>query len=103
MTPLNVMLLAFVIAAIGGLAALLHSGQPITVRQFAATTAYSGMMGFAVAALMVTQYGKEPWGLFGLVAILGMSGVKAIDLVLFAWRRLGITITAAGQKDDDKP
>lgn len=103
MTPLYVLGMAFIISACGGVAALLHSGQPMTVRQFAATTAYSGMMGFAVAALMVTQYGKEPWGLFGLVAILGMSGVKAIDLLLFAWSRLGIKITAEGPKDDDKP
>lgn len=101
-TPIQVLLSMFGISAFGGLAALLHSGQPISSRTFVATASYSGMIGFSVGALMLDQYVKNPVPLFGLAALLGLSGVKAIDILLFAWKKLGITITASGQKDGDQ-
>lgn len=100
LTPLQVLASAFAIAALGGVASLLNSSTLITTRTFVATAIYSGMMGFAFGALQMKTYVTDPFTLFGVAALLGLSGVKAVDLLVFAWRKLGITITAAGQKED---
>jgi hypothetical protein len=82
--PLRVMLSAFALAAVGGLAGLLHSTKKLTKKAVVAAVLYSGMTGITIALIWYNKYREEGniYFLLGVSAAGGLGGVSIFDL----WR-----------------
>ena len=82
--PLRVVLCAFALAAVGGLAALLRSPRKPTRKAVLAATLYSGMTGITVALIWYNKYREEGniYFLLGVSAACGLGGISIVDV----WR-----------------
>lgn len=96
MTPLQVFASAFCVSSFAGLAALLRSDQPLTLRSFASATMYSGSMGLIIAFLWYKNYGEagDPYFLLGVSGLAGIGGVTVVDLVSIAIKKGGLIVKA---------
>lgn len=83
----------FVVASLGGLAALLRSGQDITRRQVCSALLNSGMLGLIIAMSLWSRYGgKDPYLLLAVSVLAGFGGATTIDLLLqYTRKKLGLT------------
>ena len=82
----------FVVASLGGLAALLRSGQQLTPRQIFSALLNSGLLGIIIAMSLWKRYGAEdPFLLFGVSILAGFGGATTIDLITqYVRRKLGL-------------
>ena len=106
MSPLQILLSSFAISAAGGLIAFLRSNQQVTIRAAFAATGYAGLMGLIIGLLWMKRYGMsgDPFFLIGAAGAAGLSGVSVIDLVVIVWKKSGITLQLAKNKDkEEKP
>lgn len=103
MTPLQVLASSFAISSVGGLAALLRSNQPLTVRAVVACILYCGMLGFIIGALWMKEYGLagDPYFILAVSGLAGIGGVSVVDLVIIAAKRSGIKLVLSRRKDDE--
>ncbi len=78
----------FFVASIGGLAALLRSGQELTKRQIASALLNSGILGLIIALFMYRRYGGEdPHLLFAVSTLAGFGGATAVDMAVQYFRK----------------
>lgn len=104
--PLKIMGAIFVVCSLGGLASLLRSDKPITVRLVMSALLNSGLIGLVIALVWWNSYkDTNLYFLTGVSLLAGMGGATAIDfLYQFAAKRFmgktGIKIVI--QQDDDK-
>lgn len=102
--PLRVMLSAFALAAVGGLAALLRSPKKLTRKGVAAAILYSGMTGITIALIWYNKYREEGniYFLLGVSAAGGLGGVSIFNL----WRQVqengGFSLSIGSRKGDKK-
>ena len=82
----------FLVASIGGLAALLRGGQEISWRQVWSALLNSGLVGLVIGSVMWSRFGgADPFLIFGVAALAGLGGATTLDLMLqFARRKLGL-------------
>lgn len=73
----------FCFASIGGLAALLRSGQRITWKQTISALLNSGMMGLIVATILWKRFaGEDLYLLVGVSVMAGFGGSTIIDFAM---------------------
>lgn len=83
----------FLVASLGGLAALLRSGQDITRRQVASALLNSGLVGVIIALTLWSRYGaNDPFLLFGVSILAGFGGATTIDLLVqYVCKKFGLS------------
>lgn len=104
--PLWVFLWCFSVAAVAGLAQLLHSGQPLTVRSVLSATLHSGMSGMIVGLLWFNFFTTENIyflvGLSGLAGIAGSSAIEFLCQLVAGNIGLSIKIDKGNEHEGDK-
>ena len=74
---------AFLVASMGGIAAVLRSGHPLTTRLVLATILNSGLVGLTIGLLLWNRYGgQDPYFIFGVSALAGLGGASTIEAML---------------------
>jgi hypothetical protein len=104
--PLHVFIAAFVIAGLGGLAALLRSARELSWRNALSALLSSGLMGLTIALLWYNYFeGKQNiYFLLGLCGLAGLGGVTVIDFILKIAKKGGLSIVIQpGDGDPDGP
>jgi hypothetical protein len=104
--PLHVLSSAFAISSIGGLAALLRSKQPLSLRTTVAAILYSGIVGLLIALLWFNYFKSSDENLYFLLGISGLAGIggtTVIDLAVQILRNGGVNIVIKPNDDEDKP
>lgn len=82
----------FIIASIGGIGALLRSGQEVTARLVLSALINSGLVGLVIALYMWHHYGGEsPFLILCVSTLAGLGGASTIDLIFqFVRKKLGL-------------
>jgi len=85
--PVWVATIAFVIAALGGIAACLRTKEQITCKRLVAAFLYSGLIGLCVCFIWYNYFDGQDNIMFllGLSGIAGICGAGALDLLLLLW------------------
>ena len=81
-TPFGVFTASGGIASLAGLAALLRSGKPLTVRSVISAVLNSGIMGFAIAGLWYSYFQGNTYFLIGMCALGGLGGTTFVDFAV---------------------
>jgi hypothetical protein len=91
----------FIVASLGGLAALLRSGQELTPRQIFSALLNSGMVGVIIATMLWSRYGAgDPFLLFSVSILAGFGGATTIDLLFqYTRKKLGIIPPKTDEND----
>lgn len=86
---------AFAISSLGGLAAMLRSNKPLTIRAVLSALLYSGMMGLIIALLWYNYFDGSGniYFLLGVSGLAGVGGMTVLDFVLQAIKHGGVNIT----------
>jgi hypothetical protein len=94
----------FVVASLGGIAALLRSGQDITGRLVLSAFLNSGLVGLIVGLLMWSSYsGKDPYLIFGVSALAGLGGAATLEVLFqLAKKKLGLGPGETQKPDNEK-
>lgn len=102
LTPFQVLASALAISSFAGLAALLRSKQPLTLRAVLSALCYSGAMGTIIAMLWMRRYGLagDPYFLLGVAGLAGIGGVTVVDLAIIAAKRSGIKLVFSRERED---
>lgn len=95
----------FIVASLGGLAALLRSGQDITRRQVASALLNSGLVGVIIALILWGRYGAEdPFLLFGVSILAGFGGATTIDLLVqYVCKKFGLSSPNSHENKTHEP
>lgn len=90
-TPLQVFIAAYVASALSGLAGLLWSAKPLTVRSACASVLYYGAAGTGLGMLGYEYLGgkEKPWRVIGCAMLVGIGVVDLATLQRLATRLLG--------------
>lgn len=106
--PIRMFFAAFGIASFGGLAALLRSQKPITIRSLVAAVMYSGLAGLIIMLLWYNYFlgNGNLYFLLGVSGLAGVGGTTVVDFLLQAFKSGGLNLTFGNpaRKDvqDDK-
>lgn len=94
----------FLVASLGGLAALLRSDKPIGPRHVWSALLNSGIAGLIIAFLMWRKFGQDDlFFLIGVSILAGFGGASAVDAIVQWFRRwiMSMPVPAPpGRKDD---
>ena len=92
---IKVLAAALAISSVGGLAALLRSNKPITVRAVLSALLYSGLVGLIIALLWYNFFeGKgNIFFLLGVSGLAGIGGTTVLDLIIQLLKNGGIDIS----------
>ncbi len=95
----------FFVASVGGLAALLRSGQELNKRLVLSALLNSGIVGIIVATGLWRRYGAEDPALLFCVSVLaGFGGATSIDLIFqVAKKWIDRWFRLSGDQDNKKP
>lgn len=100
--PLHIFAAAFIIAGLGGVAALLRSARKLNGRAAAGAVLSSGLLGLTIALLWYNHFEgtQNIYFLLGLCGLTGLGGVTAVDILLKMAKKGGlhIVITAGDGK-----
>ena len=104
--PVWVALIAFAIAAAGGVAACLRTKAPATCRRLFAAFLYSGLIGLCVCFVWYNYFDGQDNIMFllGLSGLAGVCGAGALDLLTLLWHgKIVISIrTDTGNQSSDE-
>lgn len=88
MEPMKVFASIFLLAAVGGVAALLRSKTRITARLVISACLNSGLIGLVIALIWYSQYkDTNLWFLIGISVLAGLGGNTTIGFVMLYVRR----------------
>jgi len=99
----------FLFASLGGLAALLRSGQSITWVQIVSAILNSGIMGFIVALVLWSRFaGQDIYLLIGISAMAGFGGTTVVDFSIKVLKKkasvlLGVDVEEEQEKETTPP
>ena len=79
---------SFLTAALGGLAALLRSNEPVNRAAVSKATLNSGLLGLGLSLGWYQTYSENPFFLVGICLLTGLGGSPSLDLILEVVRRL---------------
>jgi hypothetical protein len=96
---------AFAISSIGGLASLLRSQKPMTLRSVLSSLLYSGVMGLIIALLWynILADAANIYFLLGVSGLAGIGGTTVVDFIIQLIKRGGIDISIRPRSDDAAP
>lgn len=105
--PVGVFLSSFFVSAFAGLAALLRSVSPLTVKTVSSALLNSGLLGLAISLLWYVKYKDNLYFLIGCCAVAGLGGMTTVDFFLKAMQGGGFKISLSQNgvmqmKEDDK-
>ena len=101
--PLQMLAAAFSLASVAGLAVLLRSQKPLSVRLVLAAVLYNGMSGLLIALIWWNQYSNTNiYFLLGVSGLAGMGVVNLTDFVLQLVAGGGLKINMTGDKGTPK-
>jgi uncharacterized membrane protein len=82
----------YLIASIGGIAALLRSKEPLSARYVFSALLNSGIAGLIVGMVMWHVYeGKQPYLIFAISAAAGLGGATTLDVLFhLVMKKLGL-------------
>ncbi len=91
--PIGILISAFALSSVGGLAALLRSNKKLTMRVVVSAVLYSGIMGLVMALISYRYFGiANPYFLLGVCGLAGIGGTTVIDFMLQLLKSGGISI-----------
>ena len=104
LSPLQVLVACFSLSSLGGLAALLRSGKPITTRTIVSAVLYSGLTGLIIGLIWYNYFsGRDNiYFLVGVSGLAGLGGTTLLDFTLQVLSKGGVNITIAPKADDTK-
>jgi len=80
--PLKIFICIFGISTLSGLASLLRSDKPLTVRSVFSAMLNAGLFGMSIAMIWELMYGiKHVWFITGVSLIAGLGGTTLMDVV----------------------
>ena len=88
LNPLWLFILAFMIAALAGVATVIRTVERITVRVVTTAILNSGALGLSIALILFTWCKDNTWFLLGLCLLAGLGGMTALGFVLMMVRVL---------------
>jgi hypothetical protein len=105
LTPLQLFVCCFALAAAGGVAALLRSGRSITWRSLLSAVLYSGLTGLVLGLVWYNYFDgqKNLFFLLGICGLAGLGGTTLMDLVVQVLSGGGITISLAAKERSSRP
>lgn len=83
---------AFSVSAVGGLAALLRSGRPISRKSVATYTLNAGVVGLGISLVWYHRFRDELELLVGLCVVAGLAGMRSVDALLEVGRRFATAL-----------
>ena len=92
-SPISVFASAFTLASFAGLAALLRSGNQITLKTVISACLNSGILSIGIAMLWYTQFSDNVYFLVGICTLAGLGGMTAVDFILTALKKGGFNIS----------
>lgn len=90
--PFCVLLSAFSVSSLAGLAAILRSGRRLSPRTIVSAVLNSGMLGLAIACTWYHYWPAHLWFILGVSILAGLGGLSLIDFVVQAIRHGGVNI-----------
>lgn len=92
--PMALFVTVFVLSSLAGLAELLRSTKPLTVRSVSATLLYEGLMGLAFTLSWWNwfQSSGNVWVLVGCSILAGLSSLNAVDVLRLLVQKLRIVL-----------
>jgi hypothetical protein len=78
----NLAMSAFAVASFAGLADLLRSGKPVSIRSFISATLNSGLLGLIMFLLWYQNFQGNVEVLIGMCGLAGIGGVTMIDFIV---------------------
>jgi hypothetical protein len=85
------------LAALAGLATLLRSRAPLTVRSILAATLATGLMGWCITVLWLWRFPQDIWPATAMSVLIGMANVRAREVLRFILRGVGESIDGKKQ------
>src|ERR1700749_710653 len=92
-SPIYVLISAFFLSSLAGLAAMLRQNQKISILSVVSAMLNAGILGLCIAGLYVTQFSDNIYALISLCCLAGLGGSTAIDFVLTAVKKGGLSIS----------
>ena len=99
------------LAAVSGLAWLIRSDKPLTLRLIFATALSSGSFGWVIVHLFTDFYPDRPNLVIGVCGLAGIGGTETVNFVavtlprlikLFVLGRFGVNLDEADKSDKDQ-
>lgn len=84
--PITVLLCAFGISSLAGLAALLRAGSKVNGIAVFSAMLNSGLLGLTMALLWYQKYQENTYFLIGLCILAGLGGATAVDFVVTVFK-----------------
>lgn len=89
---LRIFILAFLLSAFAGLAALMRTSKRIRAFTVIASMLNSGLMGLAVACLWYTNYQTNIYFLIGICILTGMGGIAFVEFSIVLFRACVLSV-----------
>lgn len=87
--PIGVLTSCFAVASLSGIAVLLRSEKPLSVRIVFASFLYNGLAGLTIGLLWYNYFeGKNPFFVIGVSSLAGMGLINLADVALFALKAI---------------
>lgn len=108
---LTVFVLASVVSALSGIAAILRTEKEFTLFRVAVVTLNATLLGLGLAMVWYAYFEKNPNVLVGLCILVGLGGTSVLDVIVNAVKSGGLSISlkdgslkidAPDQKPDQK-
>ncbi len=81
---------AFLVSAFAGLAALLRSPSPLTIRSAVTSFLNCGSMGLAVSLVWYSQFKDNPYVLVGMCGMAGLGGLATVEWLVESLKKFGL-------------
>lgn len=104
--PITLIISAFSLSSLAGLASLLRSGSPLTLRRVGGAVLTSGLLGLVILFLWFNYFKNDTWFLLGLCILAGAGGASLLDFLVQILKDKGLTVKIyRGLEDasDDEP
>ena len=83
-----IFLIAAMVSALAGVAALLRTKQVITAYNLLGALLNSGLLGLCVALLWYKKFIDNPYFLVGICVLAGLGGMPTVEFVLDIFKRV---------------
>ena len=87
-----VLISAFCLSAVAGVASLLRSPNTISRRTIISSVLNSGLLGLGIGLVWLLTFRENPYALVGTCLLFGLGGYTAVDFVLGLLQKGGFTI-----------
>lgn len=101
---LTVFILAGIVSALSGIAAVLRTEKDFTLFRVIVVTFNATLLGLGLSMIWYTYFEKSPNILVGLCILIGLGGTSIMDVIINAFKNGGLSISFKdGSLRIDKP